>query len=210
MVAAATTVVVFLLVAVLAATTRGLRRLLAAGAALVVLLVVPGAVAATPVTVTVTTAASTGTLSTQISTNNVYAGLIDDNANAKANYAKLALPFVRLHVGDDSGRPAMPEIQQNQWSFTNLDELVNDETSLGLEPIMNIKFAPDWMWTCSSFGQQGTVRDQTFQTYADYMARLVSYYNKGSMTTETGAVIANPAGTRNRITYWEPWNEPDL
>jgi hypothetical protein len=175
-----------------------------------VLFAVSGAIAATPVTVTVATASSAGTLSTQISTNNVYAGLIDDNATAKANYAKLQLPLVRLHVGDDSGRPAMPEIQQNQWSFTNLDELVNDETSLGLQPIVNIKFAPDWMWTCSSFGQQGTVRDQTFQTYADYMARLVSYYNKGSMTTETGQAITNPAGTGNRITYWEPWNEPDL
>ena len=42
------------------------------------------------------------------------------------------------------------------------------------------------------------------------MARLVSYYNTGTMTTEQGAVINNPAGTSNRITYWELWNEPDL
>ena len=42
------------------------------------------------------------------------------------------------------------------------------------------------------------------------MARLVSYYNLGHMTTETGTVINNPAGTSNRIDYWEPWNEPDL
>ncbi len=50
---------------------------------------------------------------------------------------------------------------------------------------MNIKFVPDWMWTCTSYGQAGTVRNLTFQTFADYMTRLVSYYNKGSMTTET-------------------------
>jgi hypothetical protein len=190
----------------LAATTASVT----AAAAVLVLLAVPGAMAAPPVAVTVSTGSTVGSLSTQISSNNVYAGLIDDNANAKANFAALRLPLVRIHVGDDSGRPAMPEIQQSQWSFATLDELVNDETSLGLEPIMNIKFAPDWMWTCSSFGQQGSVRDQTFQTYADYMARLVSYYNKGSMTTETGQVITNPAGTKNRMTYWEPWNEPDL
>src|SRR3954447_10996659 len=196
------------------AVRRSHSRLSLRGLALAVavagLCAVPGATAAPAVTVTVATGSSAGGLSTQISSNNVYAGLIDDNATAKANFAKLALPLVRLHVGDDSGRPAMPEINQNQWSFATLDELVNDETSLGLQPIMNIKFAPDWMWTCTSFGQTGTVRDSTFQTYADYMARLVSYYNRGSMTTETGTVITNPAGTANRITYWEPWNEPDL
>ena len=89
--------------------------------------------------------------------------------------------------------------------------LVDDETQgYGSTPLMNIKFAPDWMWTCSTFGQPGHVADLTFQTYAAYMARLVSYYNRGYMTTETGATIVNPAGTANRITYWEPWNEPDL
>ena len=49
-----------------------------------------------------------------------------------------------------------------------------------------------------------------YKQFAAYMARLVSYYNKGSMTTETGQVITNPAGTNNRITYWEIGNEPDL
>ena len=82
---------------------------------------------------------------------------------------------------------------------------------------MNIKFAPDWMWSCypNSIGVSGkqgagSVTDLTFGTFAQYMARLVSYYNKGSMTTESGAVIANPAGTSHTITYWELWNEPDL
>src|SRR6266480_5651791 len=102
---------------------------LAAATAVFVLFAVPGAIAATPVTVTVAGATSVGSLSTQISSNNVYAGLIDDNPTAKANFAALALPLVRIHVGDDSGRPAMPAIRQNQWSFSTLDELVNDETS---------------------------------------------------------------------------------
>jgi hypothetical protein len=66
------------------------------------------------------------------------------------------------------------------------------------------------MWTCTAFQGAGTVADQTFQTFAAYMARLVSYYNKGSMTTENGTVITNPAGRSHRITYWELWNEPDL
>jgi hypothetical protein len=101
-------------------------------------------------------------------------------------------------------------VHYNDWTFQMLDILVNDEMAYGQTPLMNIKFAPDWMWTCSHFGDPGHVQDLTFQTYAQYLARLVSYYNLGFMTTETGATIVNPAGTANRITYWEPWNEPDL
>src|SRR3954454_6126212 len=138
------------------------------------------ATAADPTTVTVSSTV-VGTLSTQISTNDVWAGEIGQYAASKSNFAALGLPLVRLHIGDDGGAPAMPEINQNQWSFTNLNSLVNDVTATGQRPVMNIKFAPDWMWTCSSFGQVGSVRDQTFQTFAAYMARLVSYYNLGSM-----------------------------
>ena len=153
-----------------------------------------------------------GTLSTRFTTNNVYAGLIDDNPSVVTKFRALGLPLVRLHVGDDgTDPPAMPEVHYNNWSFQTLDLLVNDETvGYGQTPMMNIKFAPDWMWTCSHFGDPGHVADLTFQTYAAYMARLVSYYNLGYMTTETGQTIINPAGISNRITYWEPWNEPDL
>jgi len=182
-------------------------------AGLVALLVsFPAAQAASTTAVTISIAnTSVGSFSTQISSNNVYAGLVDDTPAGKSNMAALDLSLVRIHAGDDgTNPPALPENTKGQWDFSSLDILVNDETSYGREPFMNIKFAPDWMWTCSSFGQPGTVVDQTFQTYADYMARLVSYYNKGSMTTESGKVITNPAGTKNRMTYWEPWNEPDL
>src|SRR5438132_4213094 len=66
-------------------------------AAIVGLCAVPGATAAPAVTVAVARATSVGSLSTQISSNNVYAGLIDDNPTANANFAKLALPPVRHH-----------------------------------------------------------------------------------------------------------------
>ena len=206
--------VIRLLRAALRTAGRSPRRVsasrIAAVAGFVVLCAVPGAVAASPVTVTVATGSSLGTLSTQISSNNTWSGLVDQNATSKSNFAALKLPMVRLHVGDDGGAPAMPEIKQNQWSFANLDTLVNDETSIGQQVVMNVKFAPDWMWTCTKYQGAGDIADKTFKTYAAYMARLVSYYNKGSMTTETGQVITNPAGTSNRVTYWELWNEPDL
>jgi hypothetical protein len=155
---------------------------------------------------------SGATLSAQLSTNDVWSGMVDQAPGGQASLNALHAPYVRIHVGDDGWPEAMPEIVQNQWSFASLDALVNNVFAAGEQPLMNIKFAPDWQWTCTSpqTGQTGSVRDTTFQQYAQYMARLVSYYNKGSVTTETGTVITNPAGTSHAITYWEPWNEPDL
>jgi Glycosyl hydrolases family 39 len=176
------------------------------------------AAATTTATITVTPTA-TGTMQTQMSTNNVWSGMIDQTAGAQQKLNALHAPLVRIHVGDDGYPEALPDLNQGQWNFSALDSLVNNVTKTGQQPLMNIKFAPDWMWTCypnsigvSANSTQGTgaVKDLTFQTYAAYMARVVSYYNTGSMTTESGTVIANPAGTKNRVTYWEPWNEPDL
>lgn len=180
-------------------------------------------IAATPVSpsggpsVTVTNTAG-ATLSTQLSTNNVWSGVLDQAPNGQSEFNALHAPLVRLHVGDDGGSAeAMPEIKQGQWSFATLDPLVNDVFATGQKPMMNIKFAPDFMWTCypNSIGVGGTqgtgsVADLTFKTFAQYMARIVSYYNKGTMTTESGQVMTNPAGISHAIQYWELWNEPDL
>lgn len=176
--------------------------------------------AATATATVFVTNVATGKIQTQMSTNNVWSGMIDQATGAQAKLNALHAPFVRIHAGDDGGaQEAMPEIKYNNWDFSALNALVDNVTKTGQKPLMNIKFAPDWMWTCypNSIGVSpnqtqgtGTVKDLTFQTFAQYMARLVSYYNKGSMITETGAVITNPAGANNRIMYWEPWNEPDL
>lgn len=145
--------------------------------------------------------------------------MLDQAPGAQARLNALKAPLVRIHVGDDGWPEAMPELNYGQWDFSALDALVNDVRETGQYPLMNIKFAPDWMWTCypDSIGVSenetqgtGTVKDLSFHTYANYMARLVSYYNTGRMITESGKVITNPAGIRNRVTWWEPWNEPDL
>lgn len=157
-------------------------------------------------------------LNTQLSTNDVWAGMLGQTPAGQSEFNTLHAPLVRLHIGDDgTNPPALPEINKNQWDFSSLDALVNDVFTAGEQPLLNIKFAPDWMWTCypNSIGVSGsqgvgTVADQTFQTFAQYMARLVSYYNAGSMTTETGIVITNPSGTSHAIKTWELWNEPDL
>jgi hypothetical protein len=185
--------------------------------------------AATLATVTVGSA-SGGVMQTQLSTNNVWSGMLDQAPGAPTEFNALHDPLVRIHVGDDGGNQAMPEINKGKWAnpgnsffvaesrpFENLDALVTDSFKSGQAPLMNIKFAPDWMWSCypKSLGVNnkqgaGSIDDTTFAPFAQYMARLVSYYNKGSMTTEAGTVITNPYGTSHRITYWELWNEPDL
>jgi hypothetical protein len=172
--------------------------------------------AATSSTITVTNTAI-GTTQTQLSTNIVtWASDMTQIPNGQATLNAMHLPLVRLHVGDDGGS-AMSEINQGSWDMTTMNTMVNDVFATGQQPLLNIKFAPDWMWTCypNSVGINGaqgvgTVKDLTFQTFAQYMARLASYYNKGSLTEENGTVLVNPAGTTHKITYWELWNEPDL
>src|SRR5947209_8916033 len=144
---------------------------LAASALVVSGLVTQSAHAATA-TVTVTNTPS-GTVQTQLSTNNVWSGMVDQYPAAVKNFNALALPLVRIHIGDDGSPAAMPEVKQGSWSFAALDALVNDEASQGRDVVMNVKFAPDWMWSCypNSIGVNGsqgagTVKDTTFQSYA--------------------------------------------
>lgn len=166
-------------------------------------------------TITLHATTAVGIWSTQMSTNIVWPGLIDEISGAQTKLNTYAPPLVRIHAGTDGGTPALPEATTpGKWDFTALNQLVNNVRAYGGSPLLNVRYAPNWMWTCSAYwsdGNQGigTLRDLTFKQFAAYMARLVSYYNKGSMTTETGQVLNNPAGTNNHITYWEIWNEPD-
>ena len=153
--------------------------------------------------IVVNAAAAGGMLTTRLSTNLTEPYSVSRRPGAQAKLAAYAPPLVRLHVGTVGQ-------QQGNWNFAPLDDLVNTVRAYGGEPIMNVRYAPEWMWTCTTFHGIGDIKDLTFTTFADYMARLVSYYNTGSMTTESGTVITNPAGTKNRITHWEIWNEPSL
>ena len=166
-------------------------------------------------TITLDATTTVGTWDTQMSTNIVWPGSIDEVSGAQAKLNTYAPPLVRIHAGTDGGTPALPEATTpGNWDFTALNQLVNNVRAYGGAPLLNVRYAPNWMWTCSAYWSDtnqgiGTLRDLTFQQFATYMARLVSYYNKGSMTTEAGQVLNNPASTNNRITYWEIWNEPD-
>src|SRR5205823_5873850 len=93
--------------------------------------------AATPQTVTIATT-QTGTIQTQLSTNNVWAGAVENAPSGQAKLNALNALLIRLHVGDDGGAPAIPQIRTNQWAnvgetrpFQNLDTLVNNVFSAG-------------------------------------------------------------------------------
>src|SRR4051812_29686426 len=71
-------------------------------------------------TITVSNTPS-GTVQTQLSTNNVWSGMVDQYPAAVKNFNALALPLVRIHIGDDGSPAAMPEVKQGSWSFAALD-----------------------------------------------------------------------------------------
>ncbi len=152
-----------------------------------------------------------------LSTQLVYHGILESIANGPARLNALHMPMIRIHAGTDAAYPGsgpeLPEgLTRGAWSFAELDSLVGYVDGAGSTPILNVRYAPNWMWTCSKpfTGQSGFLADTSYQTFGDYMARLVSYYNAGSMHTENNTLITNPAGTSHRIRYWEIWNEPDL
>src|SRR5207253_9569101 len=102
-------------------------------------------------TVAVTTTPGAA-LNAQLSTNYTWSGEIPLVPNGPTELSALNAPLVRLHAGDD-GSQAMPEIKKGQWDdldgaapFTRLNALVNDVFASGQEPLMNIRYAPDWMW----------------------------------------------------------------
>jgi len=163
-------------------------------------------------TVSVDAARATGRLELQLGTQFTWPGTLDQAVRTRSLFRALDEPLIRIQATTDSccspGRPG-PMIPagktQGSWDFSSLDSVVNDVAAAGARPVLTIAYAPEWMWSCP----RGTVRDPSFGEFADYMGRLVGYYNGGSFVAEDGRSIANPAGVANRIAYWELWNEPD-
>lgn len=137
-----------------------------------------------------------------------------DSVHGNAALAAAKPEWFRMHAGADLDPPVLPDPATvggtKAWNFAALDTLVSAAYASGATPILNVRYAPRSMWTCTKYytGQAGALKDATFVAFAQYLARLVSYYNKGSMSD--GAVTrVNPAGRTHRVTYWELWNEPD-
>lgn len=179
---------------------------------LISVLIVPNTpttpVAAATAAVSVDATRSIGTSVTQLSTQFVWpVGL---GPQLSSRLGAMGYQLVRINADSDAvNPPVIPTgLTRGDWNFAPLDQLVNTIVASGARPVLDIGYPPDWMWNCSP--QFPVVRDLSFVEFGDYMARLVSYYNKGSFVAEDGRTITNPQGTANHITYWELWNEPDL
>lgn len=155
--------------------------------------------------VTVDAEAPAGTITARLGTQFTWGGLLDQAAT-RQRFADLAAPLVRIDATSLGPGALLPAgVKEGVWDLGSLDAVVGDVHRAGGETVLTIAYAPEWMWNCGA----GQIRDGTFGEFGDYMARLVSYYNTGSFVTERGIRVTNPAGDRNRITYWELWNEPD-
>ncbi|MBI2760863.1 MAG: hypothetical protein HYX51_05495 [Chloroflexi bacterium] len=114
------------------------------------------------------------------------------------------------NVDKDAARFPQPSRPPAPWNFSYLDGAVDVARRVreggGPDFIMSIHNAPVWM----SRAGPGTA-PVNFQTYAEYCARLVRYYNLGSFVDDTGRTVTNPNPPQSagKITWWEIWNEPD-
>jgi len=179
--------------------------------------VVPTAAQGAAALVSVDTSAQQGSVRTRLSTNLVTPGMVDTSPGARGLLGAWAPPLVRLHAGSnfDSGSPpALPAgSQEGDWNFGPLDQMAGAVRSYGGEPVLNVRYAPNWMWTCSELFNQGAagvggLRDPSFSKFGEYMARLVGWYNKGGFTDERGVV--HRSGHQGWVSTWEVWNEPNL
>ena len=111
-------------------------------------------------------------------------------------------PLVRLHFGFRSRVPALPEATPGAWNFHTTDTAIANLRARGITYLLNVRSAPPWM-----FNRWGQLRDPSGGEFAQYMARLVGWYNKGGFTDEGGQFHAS--GHVGWVGTWEIWNEPN-
>ncbi len=111
-------------------------------------------------------------------------------------------PMLRLHLGFRYGTATLPEETYGLWDFSNLDAFIGQLRATNHTFYFEIGNGPPWMYDSS-----GQLRDQSFTEFANYAARIVSWYNKGGFTDEMGRYHAS--GHINWVHTWEIWNEPN-
>src|SRR5579859_764479 len=100
-------------------------------------------------TVTVDASQSTGTFHTVLTTQLGYINAPDASVSY---FAKLAPASpIRIHMtSEESDHNLLPEKHSNQWDLKPLDSFVNEITSWGGKAMLNVKFPPDFMWSCKT------------------------------------------------------------
>ena len=104
----------------------------------------------------------------------------------------------------------IPQDTASTWNnFPYLDGMVSPIRSVAdHSPEFQIAQAPAFMYDAD-----GNLVDQTFQSFAQYAANLVRYYNKGGFT-DAGGTFHQPSASQyphgSAITYWGIYNEPNI
>ncbi len=113
--------------------------------------------------------------------------------------------MVRLHMGYRTGGTSdaitLPGYKEGDWDFSRLDATIQQLRDHNISYFLDIRTAPPWM-----FDSVGQLPDAEFPAFAQFMARLVGWYNKGGFTDEKG--VYHQSGHYGWVKYWEIWNEP--
>jgi hypothetical protein len=110
-------------------------------------------------------------------------------------------PDVRLHFGFRADVPALPEATRGTWDFSHMDAAISALRAHGTSFFLNVRTAPLWM-----YDHNGQLPDSMFPVYAQYLARIVGWYNQGGFTDDNGTF--HSSGHMNWVHTWEVWNEP--
>jgi hypothetical protein len=111
-------------------------------------------------------------------------------------------PLVRVHLGFRAGDIGiLPEYTPGAWDFTRLDAIFTALRAHHIRYYFDVRTAPPWM-----FDSTGHLPASTFGLFANYMADLVGWYNKGGFTDAQGQY--HSSGHYGWISTWEIWNEP--
>jgi Glycosyl hydrolases family 39 len=109
----------------------------------------------------------------------------------------------------------------SHWDFSRIDPdfIAFANTVRGHQFLVDLEVTPDWMYkpnaaiaesTLGPLARVHTKRELavTPQVFADYYARVVSWWEKGGFTDEYGKW--HPSGHHFKIPYWEVLNERNM
>lgn len=140
--------------------------------------------------------------------------------NLNADYSRIQpwFPYPRLAVAELN-----PPDKSTHWDFGLLDEVVDDfmKATAGHPVVFQPGTIPAWMLTSPTpnrypedpqvidwtYSRDGKVNSSSARLFAEYQARLASWYIKGGFKDELGQW--HPSGHAYNFEYWEPMNEED-
>lgn len=146
--------------------------------------------------------------------------------------ADLNADYVRLQPWTPYPKFSVPELEppangETHWDFTLMDAITEDfmAATHGRPVVATFSVIPLWMYEARSpvmlpadpdqidwaydNKPDPVLHDSTIKLYAEYQARIASWYLNGGFTDELG--VRHESGHHyTTIAYWEPLNEPSF